>query len=245
MSNFYLNQNAPGYTTSRTMLQASGEIGGSRAVFFEAGGYKNHLHMPTFGGTWKNPFKGNAKFFAGDLFYIKTDDKAESPEVYLLKTFKVKSASSTLIKIYRDGFSHVPFVGDVLMEAPAEIGGTGGQASVVTKVVESVDSEVDVWEVTVDTEITGLTDGDILVEAEGTEQTGTGKMLVKNINGVAPCDNDFFYAPYSGTSSRKMESAYVNYAPALGGIMYKHKMSPIPACVEKLNKSRINGLYEV
>lgn len=242
MSNYYLNQNIPAFTTSRTMLQASGEIGGSRAVFFEAGGYKNQLHMPTFGGTWQNPFKGNAKFFAGDLWYIETNDKCEEPKVYLLKTYKVKSQTTTEIKIYRDGYLHVPFVGDILMKAPNEVGGTGGQAATVNKVVADVDGGDDVWVLTMSAEVAASAN-DILVEAKA--ENGTGEMLVKGINGVAPCDNDFFYAPYSGTSSRKMENAYVNYAPALGGIMYKHKMSPIPPCVEKLNKATLNGLFKV
>lgn len=245
MGDFYAGTPRSVHTYGRVILQASGSIGGSKHVFWEWGGYKNHLHTSNFGGTLKNPFKGDAKIFAGDLMWIKTNDKAEEPEIYLLKIYKVKSAASTVIKIYRDGYKHIPFVGDVLMEAPDEIGATGGQASVVTKVVESVDGSDEVWEVTVDTEITGLTDGDVLVEAEGDTQTATGTMLVKNINAVSPDDNDFFLSPYKATSSQKMDAAYINFSPVLGGIMYKHKMSPIPACVEKLNKSRINGLYEV
>lgn len=242
MGDFYAGTPRSIHTYGRVILQASGSIGGSRSVFWEWGGYKNHLHMSNFGGTWKNPFKGDAKIFAGDLMWIKTNDKAEEPEIYLLKTYKVKQMSTTTVKIYRDGFSHIPFVGDVLMKAPDTIGGTG-KAYTVQSVVEGNEGGTDIWTITFNTEIDSCDDGDILVEAAS--ESASGKMLVENINAVSPCDNDFFLSPYKATSSQKMDAAYVNFAPVLGGIMYKHKMSPIPACVEKLNKSRINGLYEV
>lgn len=245
MENNYFNQFMnPGVFFGGVLLQASAKIGGAKSVFVDIEGVKNELTMPSWGGQIKNPFKGNAKFYAGDLFELRFDDKGESPELYLLKTFKVKSQSSTTINIYRDGYSHIPFVGDVLMKAPETIGGQGGQASKVTAVVATDEGGTDVWAVTVDTEIASLVDGDILVEAKETDQTANGNMLVKTINAVAPCDGDFVYMPTTGATN-DASSVRMYYTPVMHGTMYIHKMSPMPKCVLDLNKSRFNGWYEV
>lgn len=237
--------NLTGVFLGRTLIQQKGEIGGSRYVFVKLQGQKNDLVFPTFGGKVMNPFKGAAKIYAGDLFEYRTNDEGLKPEIYILKTYKVKSMSGTTIKIYRDGYKHIPFVGDVLMKAPETIGARGGQASVVTAVVKAQDSNVDVWEVTVDTEISGLVDGDILVEAKDKTQTATGTMLVQNINAVAPYDYDFLYYPAATDSNDDFEKARYYLTPALGGTMYVNKMSPMPECVLDLNKCNINGWFKV
>lgn len=238
----YFNQfMQPGVFFGAVMLQASAKIGGAKSVFVDLEGVKNDLTMPSWGGQIMNPFKAPAKFYAGDLFELRFDDKGENPKLYLLKTFKVKSSSSTTLKIYRDGYSHVPCVGDVLMKAPATIGGTGAQASTVSAVVAEQDGGKDVWTLTVSAAITA-SDGDILVEAESA--SATGKMLVKTINSVAPCDGDFVYMPTTGTTT-DANSVRMYYTPVMHGTMYIHKMSPMPDCVLKLNKSRFNGWYEV
>lgn len=238
----YFNQfMQPGVFFGAVMLQASAKIGGAKSVFVDLEGVKNDLTMPSWGGQIMNPFKAPAKFYAGDLFELRFDDKGENPKLYLLKTFKVKSSSGTTLKIYRDGYSHVPCVGDVLMKAPATIGGTGAQASTVSAVVAEQDGGKDVWTLTVSAAITA-SDGDILVEAEG--ENATGKMLVKTINSVAPCDGDFVYMPTTGTTT-DANSVRMYYTPVMHGTMYIHKMSPMPKCVLDLNKSRFNGWYEV
>lgn len=244
MANYFNQFMQPGVFYGGVLLQAEAKIGGARSVFVDSEGIKNELTMPTWGGQLKNPFPGPAKFNAGDLFELRFDDKGENPELYLLKTYKVKSQTGTTIKIYRDGYSHIPFVGDVIMKAPDTIGAQGGQASKVTAVAESTDSTVDVWEVTVDTEISGLVDGDVLVEAKDTEQTATGTMLVQMVNAVAPCDGNFVYVPTTGANSTT-SAARLTYTPVMHGTMYIHKMSPMPKCVLALNKSRYNGWYEV
>lgn len=241
MANYFNQFMQPGVFFGAVMLQASAKVGGVKSVFVDLEGVKNDLTMPSWGGQIMNPFKAPAKFYAGDLFELRFDDKGENPKLYLLKTFKVKSSSSTTLKIYRDGYSHVPCVGDVLMKAPTTIGGTGAQASTVSAVVAEQDSGVDVWTLTVSTAITA-SDGDILVEAEG--ENATGKMLVKTINSVAPCDGDFVYMPTTGTTT-DANSVRMYYTPVMHGTMYIHKMSPMPDCVLKLNKSRFNGWYEV
>lgn len=241
MSNYYDAYRVPGVAYGRVQLSASGDIGGQRAVFVDISGQKNDLVAPPFGATWMNPFKGFSKIYAGDLFEFRTDDKGEHPEAYLLKTFKVKEKSTTTVKIYRDGYSHVPFVGDVLMKAPDTIGGKN-KAYTVQSVTEGTDGGKDIWTVVFNTELDELTDGDILVEAESENASGT--MLVKNISAVAPCDYDFVYYPMTN-NYKEVSKVRVNITPMLHSTMYIHKMSPMPKCVLDLNKSRINGWYEV
>lgn len=241
MANYFNQFMQPGVFFGAVMLQASAKVGGAKSVFVDLEGVKNELTMPSWGGQIMNPFKAPAKFYAGDLFELRFDEKGESPELYLLKTFKVKSSSSTTLKIYRDGYSHVPCVGDVLMKAPDAIGGTGAQASTVSAVVAEQDGGVDVWTLTVSAEI-AASDGDILVEAE--EENATGTMLVKTVNTVAPCDGDFVYMPTTNATN-DANSVRMYYTPVMHGTMYIHKMSPMPDCVLALNKSRFNGWYEV
>ena len=68
-------------------------------------------------------------------------------------------------------------------------------------------------------------------------------MLVKNINAVCDSDLDLLDAPAEGDAD--FEGARYAYTPALGGIMYTKKMSPIPACVAKLNQSKVNGWFQI
>ena len=80
--------------------------------------------------------------------------------------------------------------------------------------------------------------GDVLVEADA-----DGNMLVKNINAVAPTDLDMFDVP--ATDDDDFDNARYSYTPALGGIMYVSKMSPMPDCVLKLNTCSVNGWFKV
>lgn len=244
MANYYETMGMAGVAFARAMLSASGRIGGNRSVFVNVEGVKNELTFPNFGGTWQNPFKVPAKIYAGDLFELRADDKGENPKVYLLKTFEVSKASSseTSFMVVRDGYHHIPCVGDVLMKAPDEIGGTGA-AYTVSAVEATTDGGKNVWKVTVGTTLGSLEVGDVLVEAES--ENASGKMLVKTINGVAPYDYDFLVTPMGTFAEGTPDEVSIFIAPALHGTMYKHKMSPVPPCVEKLNKSRINGWYEV
>lgn len=221
-----------GVLFGRTLIQQRGELGGARAVFVKLQGVKNELVFPTFGGQLKNPFKGVAKIYAGDLFEFRTDEKGVNPELYILKTYKVKSVSGSTVTLYKDGFKHIPFVGDKLGVAPDEI---GGEMTVAT--VTAVKTEANTWVLTVSGTISA-SDGDILVEADD-----SGNMLVKDINAVAPCDYDFVYNPAADEDD--YEGARYHIAPALGGLMYIHKMSPLPECVLALNKCNINGWFKV
>lgn len=230
-------ENQIGVFRGRKLVNTSGVIGGSRSVFVKLKGIKNELVYPTFGGKVMNPPKGYGfKFYAGDLFEFRTDEKGVNPELYLLKTYRVYSVSGTVVNIVRDGYSHKPFVGDVLGVAPEEIGGSIDEVT-ISKVEEKVVSGQKVWACTTSAALEAETD-DILVEGDG-----EGKMLVKAINAVADCDGDMLDP---GTlDENDFEGARYHYAPALGGIMYVHKMSPMPACVLKLNQSKINGWFQI
>lgn len=221
----------------RKMIQRRGSVGGARAVFVKLQGIKNELVYPTFGGQIMNPFKGAAKMFAGDLCEYRTNDEGVKPEIYLLKTFLVKSASGTTVNVVKDAYKHTPFVGDKIGVAPSEVGGAIDTVATVTAVKVAKVGKVDVWELTLSEALTA-SENDVLVEADD-----SNKMLVKNINGVIDADCDMLDAPATGDDD--FDGARYMYIPALGGIMYTHKMSPLPACVKAKNISKINGWFQV
>lgn len=221
----------------RKLIQTSGEFGGQKSVFVKLKGIKNELVYPAFGGKVMNPPKGPGfKIFAGDLVWFKTDDNGVKPEVYFLKTYLVESVSGSVVNIVRDGYKHKPFVGDKLGVAPEKIGGEM-TAATITAITETKVGSVNVWACTVDGTIAAKK-GDVLVESDA-----DGKMLVKAVNSVMDCDADMLDAAALGSDD--FDGARYYYTPALGGIMYTHKMSPMPKCVLDLNQSKINGWYQI
>lgn len=245
-----------GVFRGRELVQKRGSVGGYRNVFVKLQGVKNELVYPTFGGVIKNPFKAPAKMFAGDLCEYRTDANGVRPEIYLLKTFEVVSNTTTTVNIIRDkGFRHKPCVGDVIMVAPTEIGGSGTGVKVDNVVETDVtvgSVKYNVWKITTSASLGSLSNGTILVEAEG---VGSTSMLVKNINAVIDCDCDFFGTPeiasntnittFGSNRDNEFDASRYLYTPALGGLMYTHKMSPIPSCVMNMNRSSVNGWFKV
>lgn len=231
-----INDYQVGAFRGRKLIQRRGEVGGAKSVFVKLQGIKNELVYPSIGGLIKNPFKGTAKLFAGDLCEYRTNDKGVKPEIYILKTYLVESVSGTTVNVVRDGYKHIPFVGDSLGVAPEEIGGEM-TAVTVTAVAKAKVGDVDVWALTVSGTLEA-SKGDVLVEADS-----EGDMMVKAINSVVDADCDMLDAPATGDED--FDGARYMYTPALGGIMYTHKMSPMPACVLKLNQSPINGWFQI
>lgn len=223
----------------RKTIQRSATIGGARSVFVKLQGNKNELVYPTFGGYIKNPFKGAAKAFAGDLFEYRTDENGVNPELYLLKTYLVESASGNVVNIVKDGYKHTPFVGDILGKAPSEIGGLH-IAYTITAVTTSKVGSQEVWACSFSGNLDAKK-GDILVEF--LYEAAESRMVVQKINAVAPTDLDMFDAPATGDED--FDGARYSYTPALGGIMYTSKMSPLPACVKAINQSKINGWFQI
>lgn len=232
-----INETQYGAFRGRKLIQTRGEIGGQKSVFVKVKGIKNELVYPTFGGKVMNPPKGfGFKMFAGDLVWFKTNDKGVKPEVYFLKTYLVESVAGSVVNIVRDGYKHKPFVGDVLGVAPEEIGGAMTSAT-ITAVKEAKVGDVNVWACTMNATLTAEK-GDVLVEADG-----DGKMLVKNINAVMDSDADMLDPASVGEDD--FDGARYHYTPALGGLMYAWRMSPVPACVLALNQSKINGWFQI
>lgn len=235
-----VNQNI-GVFRGTTLIQQYGSIGGARSVFVPTKGLKNQLVYPLLGGQIKNPFKGvPAKIFAGNLMEFRTNPNGVSPEVYILKTYKVAKETSTLntVTIERDGYSHVPFVGDVIGKAPETIGGTITELTVTAVKPTVGEKNAPVWELTLSTTAT-FAKGDVLVEGDG-----EGNMLVKEINAFADSDADFLYEPATGDED--FDGARYMYTPAIGGaIIFVSKMQALPKCVLDKNVSRFNGWYQL
>ena len=231
-----INDYQIGAFRGRKLIQRRGEVGGAKSVFVKLQGIKNELVYPTFGGRIMNPFKGAAKLFAGDLCEYRTNDKGVKPEVYILKTYLVESVSGTTVNIVKDAYKHIPFVGDKIGVAPDAIGGEM-TAVTINAVKTAKVGEVDVWALTVSGSLSA-SKGDVLVEADA-----EGKMMVKAINGVCDADCDMLDAPATGDED--FDGARYMYTPALGGIMYTHKMSPMPECVLAENIAKINGWFQV
>ena len=246
------------------LIQKSGNVGGYKNVFVNLVGNHDDLVYPHFGGKVMNPPKGRAKMWAGDLleYRPKTGSDKLDPEIYILRTFKVADAVSNTTTVYieRDEFKHKPFVGDVLMVAPAVIGGTGTAVTVtaVSATTATISgASVNVWQLTISAALT-ITKGAIMVEAE--EAGSNKKMLVQNINGVFDCDTDFFEqdniddigvtrdqttGEITAVTDSDFYKARYQYTPALGGLMWIHKMSPMPQCVLDLNMCNVPNWYHV
>ena len=251
--------NPIGHFRGLSLIQTKGNVGGYKNVFVNLVGNHNDLVYPHIGGKVMNPPKGQAKMWAGDLLEYRPTGHPNNldPEIYILRTFKLAAAvsASTTVYIERDEFKHKPFVGDVLMVEPDVIGGTGTGVTVtaVSATTTTVDSAtVNVWQLTVSAALTA-DKGKVLVEAE--EAGSDKKMLVKNINGVFDCDADFVYdenisdvANTSGVVTDGMNDFYkarYQYTPALGGLMWIDKMSPLPQCVLDLNLCNVPGWYHI
>lgn len=238
-----------GYFAGRATIRRNGSLGGRRGVFVKLQGAKNELVFPTFGGQVMNPFRGAAKLFAGDLVEYRTDADGVKPKLYILKTYEVVSASSTTLNIKRDGYKHIPFVGDVLMKAPATLGGSGVGAT-VTAVAKTKVGDQDVWALTMSAALT-VAAGDVMVEAvanpDTTGATDTHLMLVANPNAVCPCDYDFRFDEVADVSAAETDwdGADYSFTPALGALMYTKKMSPMPPAVLALNTSKVNGWFKL
>lgn len=261
------NNTINGHFRGTALIQKTGNIGGYKNVFANLVGTHDDMVYPHFGGKVMNPPKGRAKMWAGDLLEYRpklmtpTSDRLD-PEIYILRTFKVADAVSNTTTVYieRDEFKHKPFVGDVLMVAPAVIGGTGTAVTVtaVSATTATISgASVNVWQLTISSALT-ITKGAIMVEAE--EAGSNKKMLVQTINGVFDCDTDFFEddniddvgvtrdqttGEITAVTDSDFYRARYQYTPALGGMMWISKMSPMPQCVLDLNLCNIPNIFHV
>lgn len=249
MSDFYqqilLNS---GYLPGRALVQARGSIGGHRYVFvkLQMSG-KDALVFPTSGGIVKNPFKGNARAFAGTLAEYIPSNGSNGSEIRILKSYavaKTSESSDTVIYLKRDGYSLIPFVGDVLMVAPTTLVGKE-TAVTVTAVEKTTDGTAgDVWKVTLSATLGELTTSSVLVEAK---EAGSGKeAMVTNPNSYLPCDFDFVFDPAASEDDFDGARYLITPALALGDVfLYEDRMQPLSAALKALNKSKVKGWFNI
>jgi hypothetical protein len=209
---------------------------------------KDALVFPTSGGIVKNPFKGNARAFAGTLAEYIPSNGSNGSEIRILKSYAVAKATTestdTDIYLKRDGYSLIPFVGDILMVAPSTLTGKG-TAVTVTAVEKATDGTAgDVWKVTLSAALGSLTTSSVLVEAK--EAGSSKEAMVTNPNSYLPCDFDFVFD--SATSEDDFDGARYLITPALalGDVfLYEDRMQPLSAALKALNKSKVKGWFNI
>lgn len=250
---FYLKRGYGGHFGGRTLIQAHGKIGGHRSVFVTLtdGNKSQFVYMP-IGGVVVNPFRGRAKAYAGDLCEFDPDvyGKNGGQTIKILKYFElakdVAASTDQTIKLVRDGYHHIPFVGDDIMVAPATLTAKGTGITIVG-VTASTDGGSDVWEVTLGAQV-GATPkkGDIFVEAAKVGANTTA--MVTNPNAYFDRDNDFFYEPNMSTKAEEGEGARYFYTPARANedtVLNLAKCNKLPPAILALNKSKIPGWFNL
>lgn len=233
-----------GYLPGRALVQARGSIGGHRYVFvkLQMSG-KDALVFPTTGCVIKNPFKGNARAFAGTMFEYNPDGTG-----HILKSYAVAKATAeatdTDIYLKRDGYSLIPFVGDILMVAPTTLTGKGTAVTVTAVKAETDATAGDVWKVTLSATLGALTTSSVLVEAK--EAGASKEAMVTNPNSYLPCDFDFVFDPAASDNDFDGARYLITPALALGDVfLYTDRMQPLSAALKGLNKSKVNGWFNI
>lgn len=167
--------------------QTSGNASGNKNVFVKLKGKPAHI-FPTNGMKVLNPFKGEAKAYAGDLLEYKVDGTG-----YLLKTYQVAAASNTaIVYVVRNGFAHVPFVGDVMMKGQDALSGIAAY-SAVTAVEKTTDNGKDVYKLTLSKAIGTLAENDVLTEAKAIDVTDADVVLLTVGTEPATCAKGDMY----------------------------------------------------
>ncbi len=246
MDNFYLRQAAGGAVfTGRTLIQAHGSIGGHKNVFVKlVKGSKDALCYPTTGGILKNPFPGRAKIYAGDFVeYTPNQDASTGAEVKILKYYELAAdatASDTTYKLVRDGYHHIPFVGDNIMIGQKDFT-TKATGVTITKVEKTTNGSADIWAVTVSATLgSAQKAGAVLVEAAG---AGASVLpMVTNPNAYADKDMDFLY----DANMEHLDDLAYMFTPALAQedtVIDLKAIGALPPAVLALNKSRVTSWF--
>lgn len=254
MSNNFYQQKTQGGAVfhGNVLMQAKGAIGGTKHVFvMTTRAVRELLNFPPVGGRIVNPFPGRAKVFAGDLCEYKdaVADEVNGATVKILKTYEVAVATSegtaTVIYLTRDGYKHIPFVGDNIMVGAAKFT-TKGKGVTVTSVVattkESNGETLDVWELNISEALGTLSKGAVLVEASA---AGASVLpMVTNPNAYFGSDEDFAFDSRSDINDFYGAAYAITPVMASSDIyLYKHKMSPIPPALDAINTSRYEGWF--
>ena len=192
-----------------TIIQTEGKVGGTRYVFAGLEALiKNAFVHPPIGGKLVNPFKGQAKIYAGDLIEhdlgFTAGNEGPGATIKILKAYgvaKAAAATDTDIYIVRNGFVHIPFPGDTIMIGQNDF--KTKAKGVTVSAVEAMTDETagDVWKVTLSAALGALKVGDVLVEAASAGDSVLP--MVTNPNCFAPSDNDFPYFDAGGDKYHK------------------------------------------
>ena len=246
LDNFFTRQaNGGAVFTGRTLIQAHGSIGGHKNVFVKlVKGSKDALCYPTTGGILKNPFKGRAKIYAGDLIeYTPNINNTTGAEVKILKFYELaKDATNdaTTIKLVRDGYHHIPFVGDTIMVGQKDFT-TKALGVTITAVEKGTEGTADVWNVTLSATLAVvLKQGNILVEAE--KAGASVSPMVTNPNAYADKDMDFLY----DANMEGLDDLQYMLTPALAQedtVIDLVAIGNLPPAVLALNKSRVKTWF--
>jgi len=247
MSDYYSKQAYGGAFVGRTLIQAHGNIGGHKNVFVKlATSGKKALCYPTSGGVLVNPFPGRAKIYAGDICeYTPNQDTSHGASVKVLKYYELAkdaTTTDTTYKFVRDGYHHIPFVGDNIMVGQKDFT-IKAVGATITKVEKGVEGSVDVWNVTVSVTLgTQQKKGDVFVEAE---KAGSSVLpMVTNPNAYSDKDADFLYDPRTGDTD--YDGALYLFTPALANedtIIDLVAIGNLPPAVLALNKSRVKSWF--
>ena len=227
-----------------TIVQTEGAVGGTRYVFAGLEALvKNAFVHPPIGGKLVNPFRGTAKIYAGDLIEhdlgFTAGNDGPGATIKVLKTYQVAKATTagtdTDIYIVRNGFVHIPFIGDTIMVGQKDFK-TKAKGVTVTAVDATTDATAgDVWKLTLSEALGALKAGDVLVEAA--EAGATVLPMVTNPNCFAPCDNDQPYFDAGGDKYHKPRTN-VNFCMLNPDcVMWLNRMGPVPPAVKAMNKS--------
>lgn len=229
---------------SATIIQTEGEVGGTRYVFEQLEALiKNAFVHPPIGGKLVNPFKGPAKIYAGDLIEhdlgFTAGDSGSGATIKILKTYavakKTGTATDTDIYIVRNGFVHIPFIGDKIMVGQKDFA-TKAKGVTVTAVEATTDNTAgDVWKLTLSETLGALNVDDVLVEAA---DAGANVLpMVTNPNCFAPCDNDLPFFDAGGDKYHKPRTN-INFCMLNPDcVMWLDRMGPVPPAVKAMNKS--------
>ena len=181
------------------------------------------------GGTILNPNKGFGHLWAAQLVQYTPGEGC-----LIFRSFEAVSATGTSLVIKGDGYSDAPEVGMLLMVAPDDVETTGQSAEVTAVAYDETNA---VFNVTLDTALT-VSEGDILVEANGTEAAEDAEVLVPNPNTFIEADRDLM-----PTEGYGVENANYAISTVYNKQAWIARMQPLPLYVIAKNRSYIDGIF--
>lgn len=181
------------------------------------------------GGTILNPNKGFGHLWAAQLVQYTPGEGC-----LIFRSFEAVSASGTSLVIKGDGYSDAPEIGMLLMVAPEDTETTGQSAEVTAVAYDETNA---VFNVTLDTALT-VSEGDILVEASGTEAAKDAEVLVPNPNTFIEADRDLM-----PTEGYGVENANYAISTVYNKQAWIARMQPLPLYVLAKNRSYIDGIF--